>query len=96
MMTAFESIKHVYQYRTPRTLRAFSDLFIRVLPPLYGPYFAYLAIDLRTGLDYVMPVLFAVILVSLDNIQNHLENPFDQIGEDDVVINVEQFVERLR
>lgn len=96
MMTAFESVKHVYQYRTPRTLRAFSDLFIKILPPLYGPYFAYLALDLKPELVYVMPVLFAVILVSLDNIQNHLENPFDQVGEDDVIINVEQFVERLR
>jgi hypothetical protein len=39
--------------------------------------------------------MFAVILVSLDNIQNHLENPFDQLGEDDVVINAEKFVSRL-
>jgi len=42
-----------------------------------------------------MPVLFAVILVSLENIQAHLENPFDQIGEDDIIINAEKFVERL-
>ena len=34
---------------------------------------------------YVIPVLFNTILVSLDNIQEHLENPFDQIGEDDIV-----------
>jgi len=43
-----------------------------------------------------MPVLFAVILVSLDNIQAHLENPFDQIGQDDVMINDEKFVDRLQ
>ncbi len=42
-----------------------------------------------------MPVLFSVILVSLDNIQDHLENPFDQVGEDDVAINAEKFVARL-
>lgn len=95
MMLAFENVKHVYQYRTPRTLRAFSDFFITVLPPLYGPYFAYVSQDYAAGLIYVMPVLFAIILVSLDNIQEHLENPFDQIGEDDVTINVEKFVLRL-
>ncbi len=96
MMVAFESTKHVYQYRTPRTLRAFSDIFITVLPPLYGPYFAYLATEVQpSGLAYIMPILFAVILVSLDNIQSHLENPFDQVGEDDVTINVEQFIRRL-
>lgn len=96
MLLAFEQIKHVYQYRTPRTLRAFSDIFITVLPPLYGPYFAYISIDYSPGLTYVMPVLFAFILVSLDNIQAHLENPFDQIGQDDVMINAEKFMDRLQ
>ncbi len=95
MFSSFEHIKHVYQYRTPRTLRAFSDLFITMLPPLYGPYFAHLAQDYSPSLVYVIPVLFSLILVSLDNIQEHLENPFDQIGEDDVAINVEQFLNRL-
>ncbi len=101
MMVSFESIKHIYQYRTPRTLRAFSNLFIKILPVIYGPYFAYLAtekmpeISQGYGLEYVVPVLLTMILVSLDNIQEHLENPFDQIGEDDITISVEKFVERL-
>jgi len=95
MFIAFEDIKHIYQYRTPRTLRAFSDFFITILPPLYGPYFAYIAQDYPFELTYVMPALFAVILVALDSIQDHLENPFDQVGEDDVEINVEEFRARL-
>lgn len=96
MFIAFESIKHIYQYRTPNALRAFSDFFITVLPVLYGPYFAQLAQTYSIqALAYVTPVLFSLILVSLDNIQDHLENPFDGIGEDDVAINVEQFVGRL-
>lgn len=96
MLLAFEQIKHIYQYRTPRSLRAFSDFFIKLLPPLYGPYFAYIAMDFSPLLTYVMPVLFALVLVSLDNIQDHLENPFDQIGQDDVHINAEKFVDRLQ
>ena len=95
MLLAFEQMKHIYQYRTPRTLRAFSDFFITVLPPLYGPYFAYIAKDFTGGVTYVVPVLFALILVSLDSIQDHLENPFDQIGQDDVMINAEKFMDRL-
>jgi hypothetical protein len=95
MIIAFEDVKHIYQYRTPRTLSAFSDFFVSVLPILYGPYFAAIAQDYSGGLAYVMPVLFTIILVSLDNIQEHLENPFDQIGEDDIAINAEKFVERL-
>ncbi len=95
MIVSFESIKHIYQYRTPRTLRAFSDFFIIILPVLYGPYFAHEAAAYAQGLTYVMPVLFAVIQVGLDNIQHHLEDPFDQIGEDDVAINAEKFVDLL-
>lgn len=95
MLLPFEQIKHVYQYRTPRTLRAFSDFFITILPLLYGPYFAYIALDFAPGLRYLMPVLFAFVLVSLDNIQEHLENPFDQVSQDDVMINAEKVVDRL-
>ncbi len=95
MLLAFEQIKHIYQYRTPRSLRAFSDFFIKIMPPLYGPYFAHIAADFSPSLTYVMPILFALVLVSLDNIQEHLENPFDQVGQDDVLINSEKFVDRL-
>jgi len=95
MMVAFESVKHIYQYRTPVSLRAYSDIFIVLLPIAYGPYFAGIAADQHGVLNYFMPVLFTLILVSLDNIQSHLENPFDQIGVDDVRINAEKFVARL-
>ena len=95
MIVYFETMKHIYQYRTPVTLRAYSDFFILVLPILYGPYFAEIAKAFSTGLEFLMPILFSLILVGLDNIQHHLENPFDQVGEDDVVINAEKFVARL-
>ncbi len=97
MLLAFEDVKHIYQYRTPRTLAAFSDIFIRLLPPLYGPYFAAVGKGYsHVGLIYAMPVVLSVILVSLDNIQEHLENPFDQVGEDDVEINAQKFIESLK
>jgi len=95
MMVSFERIKHIYQYRTPRTLRTYSDIFIVILPILYGPHFAENATNFNYGLQFAVPVLFSVILVALDNIQSHLENPFDQQGEDDVYINVEKFIRNL-
>lgn len=94
-MVAFENVKHIYQYRTPKSLRAFCDVFIFMLPFVYGPYFAHLATEVTPGLEYVMPVLFSVVLVALDNIQEHLENPFDQVGDDDIYINTDIFLERL-
>lgn len=96
IMISFENIKHIYQYRTPRSLRAFSDFFILILPILYGPYFALQASKDSVTLFYLMPILFTFTLVGLANIQDHLENPFDQIGGDDVAINAEKFVASLR
>jgi hypothetical protein len=95
MFVAFEDAKHIYQYRTPRTLRTFSSVFICILPILYGPYFAHEALEYSVYVIYVMPILFSLVLVSLSNIQDHLENPFDGVGEDDITINVEQFMGRL-
>jgi hypothetical protein len=95
MMISFERIKHIYQYRTPRTLRTYSDIFIVVLPIVYGPHFAENVTSYNYGLQYAVPILFSVILVALDNIQSHLENPFDQQGEDDVHINVDKFIRNL-
>lgn len=95
MMISFERIKHIYQYRTPRTLRTYSDIFIVILPIIYGPHFAESVTTYSYGLQFAVPVLFSVILVALDNIQSHLENPFDQQGEDDVHINVDKFIRNL-
>jgi predicted membrane chloride channel (bestrophin family) len=95
VMHSFERLKHIYQYRTPVTLRAFAGLFLIALPVLCGPYFIHLAEGVPSGWTYLMAVVTSLVLVSLDNIQDQLENPFDQVGEDDVVINVEKFVETL-
>jgi len=91
---SIDNMKVIYIYRTPRTLRAYSKIFIYSFPILYAPYFALTAIDYETHFSYIMPVLFSFILVSLDNIQEHLENPYDQIGEDDIMVNVDE-VERM-
>jgi predicted membrane chloride channel (bestrophin family) len=95
MITAFENTRNIYEYRTPRTLRAFSDFFILLLPIIYGPYFAYQAEQFQVEWFFLMPILFALILVGLSNIQDDLENPFDQIGVDDVAIDPERFVASL-
>ncbi len=90
MVIAFDNLKVIYLYRTPITLRAYSKVFIYVFPIIYGPYFASTFHDFSAQLEYVMPVLYSFILVSLDNIQDHLENPFDQAGEDDIDIDADE------
>lgn len=93
---SIESMKVVLHYRTPVTLRAYSTVFMYSFPLLYAPYFAYTSQEYHYGLEYMMPVLYSFVLISLDNIQNHLENPFDQIGEDDIKFDVELFAQRLK
>jgi hypothetical protein len=87
MIIAFDNLQVVHSYRTPITLRAYSKVFIYIFPIIYGPYFASTFNDFSANLEYVMPVLYSFILVSLDNIQDHLEHPFDEIGEDDIRID---------
>ncbi len=86
-----ENLNTILRYRTPITLRAYSKVFIYTFPILYGPYFASVSEHYSPNLEYLLPIIFSFILVSLDNIQSHLENPFDQVGEDDIVFDVEEF-----
>src|SRR6267154_47995 len=89
MILAFDNMMIIHNYRTPITLRAYSKVFIYTFPIIYGPYFASTFREFSSQLEYVMPILYSFILVSLDNIQDHLENPFDDVGEDDIHFNVE-------
>jgi hypothetical protein len=95
MVIAFDNLKIIHTYRTPITLRAYSKVFIYVFPIIYGPYFAHKFEDFSAGLEYVMPVLYSFILVSLDNIQDHLEHPFDEVGEDDIRIDVKEITDHM-
>ena len=95
MIIAFDNLKVIHTYRTPVTLRAYSKVFIYIFPIIYGPYFASTFHDFSAHLEYVMPVLYSSILVSLANIQDHLEHPFDEVGEDDIRIDESEIVAHM-
>lgn len=95
MIIAFDNLKVIHTYRTPITLRAYSKVFIYIFPIIYGPYFASTFRDFSASLEYVMPILYSFILVSLDNIQDHLEHPFDEIGEDDIRIDEKELTTHM-
>lgn len=96
MIIAFDNLKIIHTYRTPITLRAYSKVFISIFPILYGPYFASTFEDYSGHLEYAMPILYSFILVSLDNIQDHLENPFDEVGEDDIRIDENELLRLMQ
>jgi len=91
MMIAYGIVRNIFFYRTPITLRAYSKIFIYFFPILYGPYSASTYDDFSyPNMAYIIACLYSIILVSLDNLQEHLENPFDQVGEDDINFEVEE------
>ena len=92
---SIENLRIILDYRTPVTLRAYSRIFIYTFPILYAPFFVFISKDYTPGFEYMLPIVFSFILVSLDNIQDHLENPFDQVGEDDVKFEASEFERML-
>tara|TARA_A100000164_G_scaffold161614_1_gene143285 strand:- start:715 stop:1497 length:783 start_codon:yes stop_codon:yes gene_type:complete len=95
---AFEEMQMIFYYRTPIGLKAYGKIFLVVFPVLYAPSFALLASNfsgLAEYFSYLIPTLYAIILVSLDNIQTQLENPFDQFGSDDIRVDIDKIDEML-
>ncbi|THB64589.1 MAG: hypothetical protein D6E12_14540 [Desulfovibrio sp.] len=90
MIIDFERMRNIHLYRTPMSLRAYSCIFLNIFPILFAPYFAFLIQDTMPVVGYALAVLYSVILVSLDNIQQVLEDPFDAGGEhvDDLNLDV--------
>ena len=93
MMIEFERMRNILAYRTPIALRAYSRVFLNSFPVLFGPYFANLGREHYTAVGYAVAVLYSLVLVSLDNIQENLENPFDSEGADDLRLDVSPLYE---
>ena len=94
MAMDFEKMRNIRNYRTPASLRAYSQLFLNMLPILFAPHFAHLAEQHGPAVSLVIAALYATVLVSLDNIQEALEDPFDAHGEDDVLLDAVEFFDR--
>jgi hypothetical protein len=84
----FEKMRNIFLYRTPVSLRAYSQIFLNIFPILYAPYFASLCNKSYEIVGYGVAVVYSIVLVSLDNIQEDLESPYDEIGADDINLDV--------
>jgi hypothetical protein len=88
IMIDFEKMRNILLYRTPISLRAYSQVFLNIFPILFAPYFAKLCHESYSIVGYGVAVIYSVVLVSLDNIQEDLESPYDEIGADDINLDV--------
>ncbi|MBL7875691.1 MAG: hypothetical protein JNL53_08500 [Cyclobacteriaceae bacterium] len=86
-----ENIIAINQHRTPIAIRAYCLIFIYIYPVIYTPA---LYNKLHDGISskeswlvYALSAVSTFILISLYNVQDQMENPFDQHGLDDIQLN---------
>ncbi len=85
MQEGFENVFAINIHRTPRALKAYCLIFIYIFPLIYAPTIIYnIGATHSEVIVYFIVVVTEFILISLYNIQDHMEYPFDDIGVDDI------------
>ena len=75
----------IHIHRTPISLKAYCKIFIYIFPLIYTPTIIFhIGEGHHQAIAYFIVVLTEFILISLYNIQDHLEYPFDNKGLDDI------------
>ena len=86
---SIENTVGLKMHGTPVSLRAYCLVFIYVFPVLFIPTLVNDLGDTRPYTIYALSLVHGFILISLYNVQSALEDPFDQVGLDD--IKLEEF-----
>ncbi|HQQ98293.1 MAG TPA: hypothetical protein PLX35_13575 [Cyclobacteriaceae bacterium] len=88
--SATENLIAIDTHRTPISLRAYCQIFIYVFPLIYTPALLHrLEHHSPDWIVYSLSMITGFILISLFNVQDEMEHPFDQHGLDD--IKLEEF-----
>jgi len=90
MHESIENLLAIHTHRTPISLKAYCLVFIYIFPLIYTPTIINkVGLDTTIWITYFVVILSQFILISLYNIQDHMEYPFDEEGLDD--INLKNF-----
>ena len=85
--SSVENTIAIYTHQTPVSLRAYCQIFIYVFPFIYSPALLHrLDNDSPDWVVYTLSCVTGFILISLFNVQDQMENPFDEHGLDDVKV----------
>jgi len=85
---SIEDLHAIHSHRTPISLKAYCKVFIYLFPFLYAPTIINnIGGEVAPWVAYVIVIVTEFILISLYNIQDDLEYPFDDIGVDDVKLS---------
>lgn len=94
MFLAAEQIRGIKIHGTPVSMRKYCLFFIYLSPLLFNSQLAssdtIAFIGLETGLSIVFSMAISFVLMALYNVQDYIENPFDQKGLDDLKIDFMQ------
>ncbi len=83
-----ENLVAIHTHRTPISLKAYCLVFIYIFPIIYTPTIINkIGDDSPQWLTYFIVVLSEFILISLYNIQDQMEHPFDADGLDDIKLD---------
>lgn len=76
---------------TPISMRAYCLVFVFLFPFVFAPTIVYHLPDAPLLITYGLSVLHGFVLIALYNVQVQMENPFDQIGLDDIQLDEFRF-----
>ncbi len=83
-----ENVHAINTHRTPISLKAYCLIFIYIFPLIYAPTIIHrVGPDKGHWITYFIVLVSQFILISLYNIQNQLEYPFDDEGMDDIKLD---------
>lgn len=89
--SGIENTAAIKEHHTPTSIRAYCLIFIYLYPVIYTPSLYYRMSIGPDGYDiwvlYFLTMFSTFILISLFNVQEQLENPFDQQGLDDIQLD---------
>ena len=82
---AIDNLNAIHVHWTPISLKAYCMVFIYIFPLIYTPTIIFnIGENYNHIAVYFVVMLTEFILISLYNIQDHLEYPFDDKGLDDI------------
>ncbi|MEH6511661.1 MAG: hypothetical protein V7734_01020 [Maribacter arcticus] len=85
---AIDNLNGIHVHRTPVSLKAYCKVFIYIFPLIYAPtIISEIGENYNHIAVYFVVMLTEFILISLYNIQDDLEYPFDEKGLDDIKLN---------
>ena len=86
---SLENLHAINTHRTPISLKAYCKIFIYLFPLVYAPTILHtVGTSAPLFVTFFIVLLTQFILVSLYNIQDQLEYPFDDYGLDDINLEI--------